>query len=214
MRRGFTLIELLVVIAIIAILAAILFPVFAKAREKARQTSCLSNVKQFSLAAMSYAQDYDEKFLPRSTGDAPVRWWAQLVEPYIKNQQMFACPSADGAAFRTCVNCGNPNETERPVHYGVNCGAGGQGGTAMPNWQGPMGQAVGSIEKPAETIWIGDSGCINLGPFNLYPTQGTTCPTFASRHNEGTNFGFVDGHSKWLARTAVPWGYWTRSGSD
>jgi prepilin-type N-terminal cleavage/methylation domain-containing protein len=85
MRKGFTLIELLVVIAIIAILAAILFPVFAKAREKARQTSCLSNVKQIALAMMMYYQD-SEAFTPRAV-------WMQRIQPYVNNQQIFRCPS-------------------------------------------------------------------------------------------------------------------------
>ena len=87
MRRGFTLIELLVVIAIIAILAAILFPVFAKAREKARQSSCLSNVKQLGLAMMQYAQDYDER-LPMYA-DGGYRYnWDVAIEPYLKNSQV------------------------------------------------------------------------------------------------------------------------------
>ncbi len=99
MRRGFTLIELLVVIAIIAILAAILFPVFAKAREKARQTSCLSNVKQLILGVMQYAQDYDER-IPKhgthcnapgvggdGTGNVDDRCQWDKIEPYVKNTQ-------------------------------------------------------------------------------------------------------------------------------
>src|SRR6202044_2129164 len=96
-RSGFTLIELLVVIAIIAILAAILFPVFAQAREKARQTSCISNEKQIALGSIMYVQDYDEMFAverepntynpPGPTGIT----WRTTIQPYIKNQQVFYC---------------------------------------------------------------------------------------------------------------------------
>jgi prepilin-type N-terminal cleavage/methylation domain-containing protein len=106
--RGFTLIELLVVIAIIAILAAILFPVFAQARDRARQATCLSNIKQLSLGVLMYAQDYDEQLLYRptqkhcewryicSTAKEP-RWWLNwwdVVLPYTKNNQIYQCPSA------------------------------------------------------------------------------------------------------------------------
>src|SRR5437764_1424554 len=101
-RKGFTLIELLVVIAIIAILAAILFPVFAQAREKARQTSCLSNLKQLGLGLMMYVQDYDETFPSAymvTTQPPPSGWWStglwfweQIAESYIKNYQIHLCP--------------------------------------------------------------------------------------------------------------------------
>ncbi|OIO91395.1 MAG: hypothetical protein AUJ92_16615 [Armatimonadetes bacterium CG2_30_59_28] len=104
-KKGFTLIELLVVIAIIAILAAILFPVFAKAREKARQTSCLSNIKQLGLGAMMYVQDFDETYFPRwqpitvYPAPADAIWWlprpgyASLLDPYTKSTQIGVCPS-------------------------------------------------------------------------------------------------------------------------
>jgi prepilin-type N-terminal cleavage/methylation domain-containing protein/prepilin-type processing-associated H-X9-DG protein len=91
MRRGFTLIELLVVIAIIAILAAILFPVFARAREKARQTSCLSNLKEIGLSALMYAQDYDERWV-RYRYPNPY-FWPDKLQAYIKNTQILRCPS-------------------------------------------------------------------------------------------------------------------------
>ncbi len=105
-RRGFTLIELLVVIAIIAILAAILFPVFAQAREQARKTVCLSNCKQITLGVLMYVQDYDESVPPGadwaghrgdSGGDAQALTWPQLIQTYIKNWNLFRCPS-DGQA--------------------------------------------------------------------------------------------------------------------
>jgi prepilin-type N-terminal cleavage/methylation domain-containing protein/prepilin-type processing-associated H-X9-DG protein len=99
-KRGFTLIELLVVIAIIAILASILFPVFAQAREKARQISCLSNTKQMGLALLQYVQDYDEMMpLGRAYADDPLyqqhlgQGWAAQSQPYLKNTQVFRCPS-------------------------------------------------------------------------------------------------------------------------
>ena len=93
-RRGFALIELLVVIAIIAILAAILFPVFARAREKARQTSCLSNLKQIALGGLMYAQDYDETLVPfAESGNYPRRLFPWIMEPYLNNWQIWGCPS-------------------------------------------------------------------------------------------------------------------------
>jgi len=95
-RHGFTLIELLVVIAIIAILAAILFPVFARARENARRASCLSNLKQLGLATMMYGQDYDELLPVGATQGNPLPNVTLALEPYVKNRQLFYCPSISG----------------------------------------------------------------------------------------------------------------------
>lgn len=108
-RSGFTLIELLVVIAIIAILAAILFPVFAQAREKARATSCLSNAKQLGLSVLMYAQDYDETY----PVGCPDNWWyytwPTLTQPYIKNLQILKCPS-DSNTIQNTDDGGNPTD--------------------------------------------------------------------------------------------------------
>jgi prepilin-type N-terminal cleavage/methylation domain-containing protein len=91
--HAFTLIELLVVIAIIAIIAAILLPVFAQAREKARQTACISNLRQIGTASLMYAQDYDEQMMGTDLGDNPEYFWGDMIEPYAKNRQILECPS-------------------------------------------------------------------------------------------------------------------------
>ena len=100
--KGFTLIELLVVIAIIAILAAILFPVFAQAREKARAASCTSNLKQIGLSVRMYLQDYDETYLP--WGQSVTASPAAILDPYIKNYQVWVCPSETNANVRKNLN--------------------------------------------------------------------------------------------------------------
>ncbi len=149
MKRGFTLIELLVVIAIIAILAAILFPVFARAREKAKAASCLSNVKQLMLAAMQYAQDYDDN-LPASyqpqvaidpnTGGA-YTYWYWLLQPYIKNTQILKCPAWNAYFLGYGWN-----------YYYLTYSWPGSGG------YGSGGCNLSYIEQPAETIMLADSG--------------------------------------------------------
>ena len=203
-NRGFTLIELLVVIAIIAILAAILFPVFAKAREKARQASCLSNMKQLGLAAMMYVQDYDEKFFNRfqpivvypQPANAivwcPYPNTTSLLDPYVKNQQIGICPSR-GAGY---------------YGYGYNTYL----GTAQP----PV--AAGTIVRPAEIVLFEDSswghtayapssgqlgwGQNFSGPGTyVTPVWGTNCPY--GLHNGTVNVTFCDGHAKAMQPMAL-----------
>jgi len=223
MRKGFTLIELLVVIAIIAILAAILFPVFARAREKARQASCQSNLKQITLALKQYQQDYDEVFPIASTamangtlctpGNPPCcsKAWSQnknaslptavatgyvhtRLEPYIKNTQILACPSANL-------------------------------GTNAYGWNNELtsSTAIGTILQPAATVLVADAGRFvyptpndmdpgtwvlsgnchwqiswpGSGPWNSGSCQGTCTRRIHTRHNDGLNVTFCDGHAKW-----------------
>jgi prepilin-type N-terminal cleavage/methylation domain-containing protein/prepilin-type processing-associated H-X9-DG protein len=189
-KRGFTLIELLVVIAIIAVLAAILFPVFARAREKARQAACLSNVRQFGTAMLSYVQDYDEVLPPAICGAdmAHLRTTHDLMEPYMKNTQIRFCPSdRTGEVDYSSFGLGR-------VSYGWNALI---FGLMMP---APMpAQSVVSlaaIESPAEmnAFWDGYTVIVS----------GFPRPTPQYRHNEGANVAFVDGHAKWYQRNHPP----------
>ncbi|NUQ01682.1 MAG: DUF1559 domain-containing protein [Armatimonadetes bacterium] len=184
-RTAFTLIELLVVIAIIAILAAILFPVFAKAREKARQSSCQSNLKQVGLGLTQYSQDYDEKFHPHRYTDSS-RGWADLLQPYMKSTQLFRCPSNSSAGYRVGA-AGNVY-----THYGWNWSElGGDGSTTQPAIK-----SIGEVTRPSETIAYGDGQ-----GYVLHWAQSMWRPL--EIHNEGTNLAFVDGHVKWMKRSAV-----------
>ncbi|MHB8996304.1 MAG: DUF1559 family PulG-like putative transporter [Armatimonadota bacterium] len=191
MRRGFTLIELLVVIAIIAILAAILFPVFAKAREKARQSSCLSNIKQISLGMLQYAQDYDEVMLRATTkwgaGTNDYYSWMWVLQPYIKNTQIMTCPSATASGWN------GANNTTQNTGYGLLISIAGS-------------YALGSLKTPASTVMLADAGTLSNGnPYYLCDwsvDQSDNAVPPTPRHNEGANFGFCDGHAKWLQKTA------------
>ena len=211
-RRGFTLIELLVVIAIIAILAAILFPVFAKAREKARQTSCASNLKQMGLACMQYAQDYDELY-PRNSigwtvnGTANQQvWWNGLIQPYAKNLQMFMCPSYSKSQMRATAavgiagmpNCGCGNTYWRlKGGYGTNYGSTAAG--RLNPWPVPGGRAMADMQEPAGTLWVADSYCVVASPPGVWPCDTAANKAADLRHNDGANVVFVDGHVKWLS---------------
>jgi len=180
MRRGFTLIELLVVIAIIAILAAILFPVFARAREKARQSSCASNVKQICVACLQYAQDYDEK-LHLHRNEQSTYSWADLLQPYIKNEQIFMCPSGSGGGSYV------GSSANVHTHYGWNWSQLGSS-----TWA----RLLGDVTEPARTISYADSVSYVI---SYYDASYRPLP----RHNEGANCGFVDGHVKWHRLTEI-----------
>ncbi len=193
MKRGFTLIELLVVIAIIAILAAILFPVFARAREKARQTSCLSNEKQIMLAQLAYAQDYDETWVPwrypvpadHPDYDHGYRYWYDTVQPYVKNENIFVCPSS------------------KP--FGSNC-RGIRGAYGLNIWADQMRMA--EYDYPSELIMICDTNCYRPCSWDNYVSNATHAFSDTSyanihrRHNGGANVGYADGHAKWITELA------------
>ncbi len=193
MRRGFTLIELLVVIAIIAILAAILFPVFARAREKARQASCQSNLKQIAMSFIMYAQDFDETMVPNytltsnqrvfpdgSTAAAGPMLWMHMVYPYINNDQLFNCPTASSRYAGGYYWDANAN-------YAYNRWVG-----RFPSWN-ERPAAVGSIKRPAECPLLADCEYYLMGP-----DSGTADNDYrpSPRHNDTLNMGYVDGHVK------------------
>jgi prepilin-type N-terminal cleavage/methylation domain-containing protein/prepilin-type processing-associated H-X9-DG protein len=209
-KRGFTLIELLVVIAIIAILAAILFPVFARAREAARKTACINNLKQLGTGVMMYAQDYDETMPSANFGTmastpigASYGWsyiWA-ILDPYLKNQGILACPSATkklvGPAPQINVSYGY-NEYVYDQSRGYNSLA------ALSNNQ----YGVASLAIIADSR--------QTGIFNDWDSAGTgsvTYPTnFLARNllandsmprHEGANFVYADGHAKFSAAGAI-----------
>lgn len=236
-KMGFTLIELLVVIAIIAILAAILFPVFAQARERARAISCISNMKQIGTATMMYTQDYDETmFAQPYPGSADVNGVTQYYEyypeylyPYVKSAALFKEP--DYAGYPWWIYCnfigspGAPANLQKALYvntlddyhlgYGVN----------ELMFGNATGEALAQIQKPSEVMLYSDGVglwntfigyCLNLGDgYKSYAITSDQISWFYGppRHFGGANFAYADGHAKFAKATitkesAVFWGYY------
>jgi len=212
---GFTLIELLVVIAIIAILAAILFPVFARAREKARQTSCLSNQKQIALALLMYSQDVDERFPAVYNDNVPAigRYiWADCIAPYVKNREIFSCPGGPND-----VNVGSSGSIQG-TRYSMNMVHNWGWPEDCASWSGdivyPIKQSM--IKFPAEFVFCFESSncwwChwLSHAGWNATTTSsdgmvlvGVLGETIYPRHNGGCNISFVDGHAKWMSTSGI-----------
>jgi prepilin-type N-terminal cleavage/methylation domain-containing protein/prepilin-type processing-associated H-X9-DG protein len=231
-RRGFTLIELLVVIAIIAILAAILFPVFARARENARRASCGSNLKQIGLGFMQYTQDYDEKYPPYNNGaGGGYKGWVQITQPYVKSYQLYQCPSEPTGGSTSLDQSGSnawwpdssvsaqeANHTD--YFYAKSFGA-------MWDGSAEVGLPLAQVLNPALTIMAGDGpggrqADIRYPIYTGGSDNGEACNTIigdttaavpcgpnaldktaAKRHLDGANYIFADGHVKYQKTTQI-----------
>jgi prepilin-type N-terminal cleavage/methylation domain-containing protein/prepilin-type processing-associated H-X9-DG protein len=241
--RGFTLIELLVVIAIIAILAAILFPVFAKAREAARKTSCLSNLKQIGAGAMMYGQDYDEVLVAMFQGDGQdpnyyMQMWPVLIQPYIKNGNVFMCPSREqygpweltGTTPYSNLNYQSyginyPNtgtgwndtrkmaQVARPAGIAYFMDAAGIFGTGNPDYATRNGDLALWTQDPdgdnaPKGKWYGAPWVRTEEALNG-TTYIDTLPSSA-RHSGVCNIVYMDGHAKATKIASI----WRRPGED
>lgn len=222
-RRGFTLIELLVVIAIIAILAAILFPVFSSARESARKAACQSNIKQIGTALMMYAQDWDEKFPPNRNWNSVTGrhiTWRYAIMPYLKNRQIWVCPSARHSwnEFVWWANGGGDPGVDADVDMtivdfqnGVDPQQHGANYCYNGNFFTPA-RSQAEIESPAQLIMVLETHDYwpDLGTWTLgWPNPNNPVGPYPA-HSNGMNFCFADGHVKWmkLGQTIAPTFMW------
>lgn len=235
-KRAFTLIELLVVIAIIAILAAILFPVFAKVREKARQTACLSNLKQIGLALMQYSQDYDEMTPQAHSGQPLPNWlpndtsWRETIYPYVKSTGLYKCPSNPNnnviCFWDTVANGGAANI---PTSYSATeidftGGYMSDGTTSASGSPVILGGNVtlAMIDNPAQFIAIGEqrSGTSPELTVHWWDTPSTSPYLDRSAGIQGhtglSNWCFADGHVKAMkpSATVAPYNMWSYNGQD
>ncbi len=188
MRRGFTLIELMVVIAIISILASILFPVFSKAREKARATACLANINQLGTATMMYRQDYDDTFPLSWCVNYDGTWnhtWRGAIEPYVSNYDIYTCPSAPDLAYDL-----NPYNGADMCGYAINNTYTGWG----DNFDPPAGAREAAVASPSTTIlYLDFNGWFEVTWQYYAPDLLQVLP---KRHNGALNICFCDTHCK------------------
>jgi prepilin-type N-terminal cleavage/methylation domain-containing protein/prepilin-type processing-associated H-X9-DG protein len=211
---GFTLIELLVVIAIIAILAAILFPVFARARENARRASCQSNLKQIGLGLLQYSQDYDEKLawaytmVPATANATTIDPWMSRIYPYTKSTQIYFCPSdsyvKDASAFRADSSY-TSGFTGRQCSYAINTvyfnsdtvhspAAAGDGSSLTPS---EMNLSLANLESASTTLWVGDSGVSSLSDcffYNIQSIQSSSSGRYLPGANANPTANYFERH--------------------
>lgn len=209
-RAGFTLIELLVVIAIIAILAAILFPVFAQAREKARATTCLSNSKQMGLAMMMYAQDYNESYPQGWYAGPPEAWWLTLIQPYVKDKDqggLRSCPSAASTNWAYSMNDSLSTQSQSVIPNVADTVVIADA-TQVPKW---------NLYSSSTFYFWGDPAAWNPKPANINAGKGDPNAALIDRdedtdkavgyiryrHNEGANLVYADGHTKYGRRGSL-----------
>ena len=200
-RHGFTLVELLVVVAIIAVLAAVLFPVFSRVRQKSHEVACVSNLKQLLAASAMYAQDYDRTLVPARAGTAPGTLgysWCVLLQPYLKSEQILFCPlEREGqVAART---------TDLPHSYGINFSLTFNAGGFS---SAPYTYRIAALDDVSSLIMF----------FDLKPGLEAMGSSYATdrlrrvdgRHFGRANFGFLDGHAKSMTaeETAEPKNLW------
>jgi prepilin-type N-terminal cleavage/methylation domain-containing protein/prepilin-type processing-associated H-X9-DG protein len=234
-RRAFTLIELLVVIAIIAILAAILFPVFAQARDKARQTQCISNARQIGTATLMYAQDYDETY--------PSSHWGiyyLLVQPYAKNKNLWRCPSISGVyTVRPCFWMGQVSGSCTSVELERVITGWALNGDITGGWDNSRPRSLAVVNEPANQVMMAETdvsgsgaAAINNPPNSLPQTAQmavSPCRTarhavyhsrwqnvtpvsssgrLAPHHASGLNVVYADGHVKWSKQPPTDCAAW------